>query len=83
MTANLVLQKRNASGYRRFIIKEPNQAKSGGTTGTIGLAMKFNSVQEAELFLSLNSLFGFAVVESDGTDDRQEEARAYWHRNKK
>lgn len=83
MKKPFVLQKRNASGYRRFIIDDESQSKFGGTTGQINKALKFDSVQKAELFLSLNTLFGFAVVESDGTDDMQEEARAYWHRNKK
>ncbi|NBO55024.1 MAG: hypothetical protein EBU84_10640 [Actinobacteria bacterium] len=83
MKKTFVLQKRNASGYRRFIIADVSQARHGGTVGHHGRAMKFDSEQEAELFLSLNTLFGFAVVEYDGTDDMQAEAREYWERNRK
>jgi hypothetical protein len=76
MTTQYLLQKTNDKGYRRFCAKLLGDR--GGTTNTLRNALLWDRVADAEAFRIINGLHQFQIVQSDGTDDEQEEARAYW-----
>jgi len=76
MTTQYLLQKTNSNGYRRFAAKLLGDR--GGTTGSLRHALTWDSVANAETFRIINGLHPFDVVLSDGTDDQDAEARAYW-----
>jgi hypothetical protein len=76
MTTQYLLQKINDSGYRRFCAKLLGDR--GGTTNSLRHALTWDSPANAETFRIINGLHQFEIVLSDGTDDQDAEARAYW-----
>lgn len=71
-----VLQKLNDNKNRRFIAK--TLGAQGATAAYLRSAMTWEDAKEAEKFRLVNNLTGFEVVLSDGTDDVEKEAKAYW-----
>lgn len=76
MTTQYLLQKTNDKGYRRFVAKLLGDR--GGTTNSLRNALVWDRVVDAEVFRTMNGLHQFEVVQSDGTDDQEAEAQAYW-----
>lgn len=76
MTTQYLLQKTNDKGYRRFVAKLLGDR--GGTTNSLRNALVWDRVVDAEVFRTMNGLHQFEIVLSDGTDDQEAEAKAYW-----
>lgn len=76
MATQYLLQKTNDKGYRRFVAKLLGDR--GGTTNSLRNALVWDRVVDAEVFRTMNGLHQFEVVQSDGTDDQEAEAKAYW-----
>lgn len=76
MTTQYLLQKTNDKGYRRFAAKLLGDR--GGTTSSLHHALTWDSPANAETFRIINGLHQFEIVLSDGTDDQEAEAKAYW-----
>lgn len=75
-----VIQQFNKDNYRRFIAKL--MGDMGGITPILNNAIKFENEKEAISFKTINSLHGFEVALSDGTDDYQTEVHKYWENRK-
>jgi len=76
MTTQYLLQKTNEKGYRRFVAKVLGDR--GGTTNTLRNALVWDRLVDAEVFRTINGLHQFEVVQSDGTDDEETEAKVFW-----
>lgn len=76
MKTQYVLQKTNDKGWRRFSAKLLGDR--GGTTSSLHHALTWDSPADAETFRIINGLHQFDIVLSDGTDDQDAEAKAYW-----
>lgn len=76
MTTQYLLQKTNDKGYRRFVAKLLGDR--GGTTNSFLNALLWDRFVDAEVFRTMYSLYQFDIVVSDGTDDQDAEAKAYW-----
>lgn len=76
MKTQYVLQKTNDNGWRRFSAKLLGDR--GGTTSSLHHALTWESPADAETFRIINGLHQFDIVLSDGTDDQEAEAKAYW-----
>lgn len=76
MTTQYLLQKTNDKGYRRFVAKLLGD--KGGTTSSFRYALLWDRFVDAEVFRTMNGLHQFDIVLSDGTDDQDAEAKAYW-----